>query len=59
MVFGTVAAFVCAFAAADAGYLHIQCRLLHIILKNIGRKWVGVLAFGHWAWYVYVQKKWM
>lgn len=38
MVFGTVAAFVCAFAVADAGYLHIQCCLLHIILKNIGRK---------------------
>lgn len=38
MVFGTVAAFVCAFAAADAGYLHIQRRLLHIILKNMGRK---------------------
>lgn len=47
MVFGTVAAFVCAFAAADAGYLHIQCRLLHIILKNIGRKGDGILVFLH------------
>ena len=34
MVFGTVAAFVCAFAVADAGYLHIQCRLLHIMMKR-------------------------
>ena len=47
MVFGTVAAFVCAFAVADAGYLHIQCCLVHIILKNIGRKGDGILVFLH------------
>lgn len=40
MVFGTVVAFVCAFAVADAGYLHI-------FLKNIGRKGDGILVFLH------------
>lgn len=47
MVFGTVAAFVCAVADASAGYLHIQRHLLPIILKNIGRKGDGILVFMH------------